>query len=210
VIRCQFFARRAELTTNLLALYATRTASDVERGCAWYLAARTIVRSWSTHYGYSANTVACVIAALSPQCDWPRNLIIADDMLAQRAPSVGGALPANITKARRLRDTDSDSGPVGPRMLREFPQGPKVYHFAANLAGNTDVVTIDAHCLQAALADPTATTKLRWTPYCVFAECYAHAAQESGLLPCDFQSVIWHIWKRQYPRILKRELRRTW
>ncbi len=218
--KCQFDNRRDELCGNLRAVYALRIDTDVLEGSAWYPLAQSIVRQWVSHYRYSVDTVACVVAALSPQVAWERNLIIADDVLACRVPSIGGVLLKNLDKAIKLRDTDyrtDDSLPSGlkvwplsSRMLEQFTQGPKVCSFAANLAGDMTHVTVDTHGIQAALNNPLATITLKWVPYRVFAECYAVVANELGLEPATFQAIVWHVWKRLYPRIWKIQNRKQW
>lgn len=86
---CQFDARIPEIKANLHALYRATEPIDRSLGAQWYRTARQIVGEWSAHYRYHDTTVACVIAAISPQIDWERNLIIADDLLANRPISIG-------------------------------------------------------------------------------------------------------------------------
>lgn len=209
----QFDRRKSELTRNLLKLYRHATTADIEEGLAWYPLAQGIVRQWAGHYRFSLDTVACVTAALSPQLAWDRNLIIADDVLAGRMPSVGGVLHSNLRKAERLRDSDykSEAGhTLYARMAEQFPQGPKVTNFAGNLAGNMSFVTVDTHGIQAALNDPLATVTLKWQPYLVFAECYMRAADTVKRSAAEFQAIVWHSWKRKYPRTWKQKNRQQW
>lgn len=201
---CQFTARIPELTRNLARLYRARTDSDDTLGRAWYPTAHRIVLDWADTYGQSIATVACVIAAISPQIDWPRNLIAANDVLAERSLSVGGPLRSNVAKARRI--LADRAGQITPYM----PYGPKVASFACNLAGDWNVVTVDTHCMQAALYDVQANYHLGWTPYAVFAECYRLTAVKVGLEPATFQAIIWHTWKRLHPRASKQQSRKQW
>ena len=201
---CQFDSRTTEIERNLLRLYQERTEADEALGIAWYPKAHKLVCEWSDVYGYSIATVACVIAAISPQCDWERNLIIADEVLAGYGVSTSGAIRSNVAKAERIRDDRSHD------MRHYFSYGPKVYSFACNLAGDYSVVTVDTHALQAALANVQATYKLKWGPYAVFAECYANAAKVVGLEPATFQAILWHTWKRKYPPSAKRSKRKQW
>ena len=202
--RCQFDSRVDEIVSNLLALYAKRTPADESLGTAWYPKAHKIVCEWADHYSYSMATVACTIAALSPQTEWSRNLIVADDLLADRYPSIGGILGENIRKAKLVLSSRASN------LLAIFPSGPKVNSFAANLAGDFSLVTIDAHVMQAALADVQATYTLKWAPYAVFARCYQDAAKTVDLEPAVFQAIIWHVWKRMYPQGSKQKLRQQW
>ena len=209
--RCQFESRIPELTANLVKLYRLAEPADITDGFDWYPKARRIVAEWSTTYDYHTSAVACVIAAISPQCEWTRNLIIADDVLADRPVSIGGALHVNITKARRLRDDSSLLQlETGKRMVAVFPHGPKVTSFALNLAGNDSAVTMDGHAMQAALNNPRADYRLRWTPYLCFAQAYEAAAARLHVPSSTFQAVIWHVWKRLYPRMTKHAMRKQW
>lgn len=203
-MQCQFIRRMPEIQSNLLTLYQERTLQDTLDGLRWYPDANYIVREWAVTYGLSVETVACIVAAISPQCSWDRNLIIADDILNRRPASVGGALHANLAKAECIRN---DRAKI---MLPYFPHGPKVNTFAANLAGNYTIATVDTHGLQAALNDVQATYTLRWTPYQVFSQCYVNVAHTVGLLPAYFQAIIWHVWKRRYPWERKQQLRKQW
>ena len=201
---CQFTRRIPELRRNITLLYRRHTIdADIVAGTSWYPNARHIVMEWATHYGYHDVTVACVIAALSPQCSWERNLIIADDILAGRTPSLG-ALRKNVAKAQAIRLKPA------PNLLHYFPHGPKVFSFACNLAGDDSFVTVDTHMMQAALADVQANYQLPWTPYSIFAQCYQDVAIAQGIAPATFQAILWHTWKRLHPAARKRIDRQQW
>lgn len=212
---CQFDSRVDEITDNLVTLYnRSSNGYDIVQGERWYPEARRIVNEWSATYGYHPETVACVIAAISPQCSWERNLIIADDILANRQPSIGG-LAINVRKAEAIRDDNHPSGSnayptMADRMRASFPGGPKVNSFAHNLVGLNHMVTVDAHAMQAALNDVKSTYTLKWGPYNVFARCYVDAATRIGRSPAEFQAIIWHTWKRLNPPASKRNQRRQW
>lgn len=210
---CQFESKRKDIVRNLGKVYRRALSVDIEEGIAWYPEASRIAREWAEHYRYSLDTVAAVMAALSPQLEWKRNLVIADDVLAGRNPSIGGVLHANLRKAERLRDSNwkTEQGlSLHARMLEQFPGGPKVCNFAANLAGDSLFVTVDTHAAQAALNNPLASIQLPWTPYKIFAECYVIAAAKAGRQPSEFQAIVWHVWKRLYPRTWKIHNRKQW
>ncbi len=218
-----FEGKRKELCRNLRKQWRKVEPTDTSEGLAWYPLAQGIVKQWSDHYRYSVDTVAAVVAAISPQVEWTRNLVIADDVLACRPPSIGGVLHTNLRKAERLRDTDYrstwTSAKVGEietpwtleaRMLEQFKAGPKVLNFARNLAGDMSAVTVDTHAFQCALNDPLSTLTIRPITYQIVAECYALIADEVGVAPAAFQAVLWHAWKRQYPRVWKIQHRTQW
>lgn len=204
--------RRTEFIANLKHIYLA--ASDNARidGEAWYPRARAIVNEWSSYYQMPVSQVACIIAAISPQCDWERNLIIADDVLAGNVASIGGAILSNVSKARIIRNTEDMGAQTDYHalMLRLFPGGPKVNSFAYNLAGNNRMVTVDTHAVQAAFGSVTANWSSKWTPYRIIAECYAQVADFYGIAPSTFQAIIWCAWKEKYPAEVKRMRRARW
>lgn len=191
------------MRTNLYNLACRATESERIQGADWYPAVRRIVSEWSATYGHSRETVACVIAALSPQVDWPRNLIMADDVLADRPLSIRG-LETNTRKAYQL----ARSAGTVEDMLSLFPYGPKVNSFAANLAGDDTVITIDTHAVQAAMNDPTLVKGIKWAPYTAIATAYATVATELAIPWPTFQATIWIVWKRLHSPEQKRAIKR--
>ena len=196
------------MVSNLLALASSASLQALSDGRLWYPRACAIVDDWARFYGYHRDTVACVVAAVSPQVSWARNLIVADDILAGRPPSLG-VLPANVRKAESIRNANIACHP-NRMMLAWFPYGPKVQSFACNLAMIDTMVTVDGHALQAALDDPTTIRTLKPAAYLEVATAYLLAARQFGDRPCDFQAICWLAWKARYPLLKKRELRRQW
>jgi len=195
---------------NLRRLYAVANDGERLQGASWYADAHGIMRDWSKSYAVSVETAACVTAAVSPQCEWTRNLIIADDILAERPVSVGGALHANIAKARIILNDTKGVGafPVSTVMKAVFPSGPKVNAFARNLAGDETAVTIDAHAYQAAVNNPVDSRSIKPNIYTQIADVYRSTAEELGMSPARFQATIWLVWKRLYPRKEKNRIAR--
>ncbi len=201
---------RATLVRNLGKVYRLATPAERAEGSTWYQKAQGIVNDWRVSYGLQLETVACVVSAISVQCAWERNLIIADDILAQRPPSVGGALRSCIARAERIRRYDTGL-PVDTTMRLHFPYGPKVLNFARNLAGDLHSVTVDTHGIQAACFDVLTTLTLKPKRYDIFADCYKQAAERySPYYPAEFQAVTWLTWKRLHPTRGKIAARAQW
>lgn len=195
----QFDGRIGEMRANLRQVWAGTTETDKACGRAWYPDAQAIVREWSAHYGLPVETVASIVAALSPRCRWERNLVCATNVLDGHPISLGeGALRVNYLKAVDiLRDRATSIMPY-------FKSAPKVASFQQNLQGNMEFVTVDVHAAQAAMKDPTFKTGLTWNAYTVFAAAYAANAAELGIPPAEYQAILWCAWKRMYPPAAKR------
>jgi hypothetical protein len=200
----QFHARIPELRANLLTLYQQANDAELRSGLEWYGKAHRIVCEWAEEFSRPIANVACIVSAISPQCDWSRNLVIAGDILHNNPPSIGGALHSCLRKAKRIRDDRATN------ITEYFPQGPKVASFAACLAGDRRFPTIDTHMMQASLNDVKANYTLKWCPYTDFAQACIDAALHTCYQPAEFQAIVWHVWKRLHPRVNKIRERSRW
>jgi hypothetical protein len=160
------------------------------------------MREFSRGYGVDLRVCAAVTAALSPQCEWSRNLIAAENILAGRSWSGAGPYVVNVRKAETLyRERSHDLTTV-------FKFAPKVASFACNLAGDYGPVTVDTHAAQAAHLNPRLLPRLD-TPkgYQTIADAYVDAATIAGIAPAHFQATVWLTWKRLFPSSIKRHLK---
>lgn len=193
------------MVTNITSIYLLATALDIDVGSHWYLRAYSLVLEWADTFNRPIANVACVIAALSPQLEWNRNLIIADDLLHGHPPSIGGAIRRNIRLAERIRDDRATD------TANYFKQGCKVRSFAVNLAGNFDIVTVDTHSAQIAAGSPLANLRVdTWKKYQPVHDAYVNAARLARLQPAILQAIVWCAWKRLYPQGKKIHLRSRW
>ena len=74
----------AQLSVNareIVAKFQLATSQEVQLGCDWYRSAFQIADRISDKYVLPTETVAGVIAALSPNNRWERNIIDAEAML---------------------------------------------------------------------------------------------------------------------------------
>lgn len=185
---------------NLRKLYARATDGDKREGLTWYPSASAGCAAWAKTFDVDARTVACVIAAISPQCDWTSNLRIAFELLSGQTTVTGGALRANVLKARAVL-TDRALSLDG-----YFKEGPKVRAFALNLQGNPWPITIDTHAVQALMNDSVYRKSFHPAAYAIFADCYRDVALALDVRPCDFQAIIWCAWKRRHTTSDKKRL----
>lgn len=200
--RSKYAANAWRYRANLRRAFARATDADKREGVAWYPTAQAGCDTWANGFSLDSRTIACVIAAISPQCDWTSNLRIAFEVLAGQALVTGGALRVNVEKARAILEDKAVT------LDRYFKNGPKVTAFAANLSGDARAVTVDQHAVQAAMNNPTWSHGVKPNVYAIVADCYRTVADELGLRPCDFQAIIWCAWKRRYPAARKRAIKR--
>lgn len=195
------------MVRNIRAILARATAEEVSTGVGWYPTARHGCDVWSAKYHVDARTIASVIAALSPQCEWMQNLRAALNLVSgEYVPFTGPSRPlgANVAKARAiLRD-----GALLPDAY--FKEGYKVRSFARNLQGDYSAVTVDTHAAQIALGDPIAKIRSleHAKPYAAVGRAYLHAASLESIEPAEIQAITWLAWKRIYSPGRKRTMLR--
>lgn len=193
----------AEMIDNILRVYGSATETERTEGKNWYPRAHSIVCDWAETFERSIANVACVVAAISVQCEWERNLIIADDILRGDEPSIGGAIHRFVEIAKQVRIERAWS------LDGYFKVGCKVRSFAANLAGDYSVVTVDTHAAQ--IANGSILGNLRvdtWKRYTPVANAYVDAAKRVGVKPAELQAITWLVWKQLHPTAIKRVARR--
>jgi hypothetical protein len=190
--------------SHILAVFFA--ANDAERlnGRRWYADARDIACQIAADLSLSVETVASVIAALSPNNRWERNVVDARQLCT--AFSLGGAddaaqiktatFNANKTKALRIL-----SGAAPLTVL----SGLKVRAFYACIMGDSAAVCIDGHAYsvwQGERIPTTQTPKISPRLYSAIAADYSLAARiVSDVTGCHYsgaqlQAVTWVAWRR--------------
>lgn len=176
-----------EYIENLRRIFNDATEDDLEAGIGWYATAHSLAQDIAYRCDMTVDQVAGVIAALSPQNRWPSNLI--DAAAYCEAANTGNPKPSartfllNQERAWVIANGTAD--------WREVLKGPKVRAFAANISGNLEPVTVDLWATRAATGDPKAGSPKNEKQRQAIQSAYAVLADETGLLPAQFQAVIW-------------------
>lgn len=163
-------------------VWGRATASDVESGARWYADGEMFVNDLARQTGHTRETVAAVVAHLSPRTRWSRNLYGATMLLT--TDSAPTCLTANV---RRARVALASSAPLGTL------NGPKTRRFAANLLGDRDAVTVDVWAARVALGerDDTDNVMSRVGIYDALENSYRLAARRFGVDPTTVQATTW-------------------
>lgn len=171
-----------KMVKNILAVYGNATETNKEEGAQWYLNANKIATEMSIAYGVTVDKAAAVIAHMSPQCMWARN--VSGAHLAFQFDEFGGYLTNNIDNAKRAIASDDPLSTLN---------GKKVKSFAANILLNTNEVTVDVWALRVAMGDTG--YKDNWRGRKGFYEAVAHAyriaAKRIVIEPSTMQAICW-------------------
>lgn len=170
--------------------YRAALPEHVSKGLAWYREAHALAVSLDPD---NVPRAAGVIAALSPQLSWDRNVD-----LARRAYAEGRAsapLGASNRKADRILAGEAPLDVLG---------GPKVRAFYACIVDpDCDAVCVDRHAVDVAIGrrtdDSTRNAILgRKGGYDATADAYRRAAKILGVPAPAVQAVTWTAWRAQW------------
>jgi hypothetical protein len=183
--------REAESTMsvdNLLRVWDQADFTDYAEGMLAYSRYnRTLARLAKT-YQFPLESVVGAFAALSPNLDYLNNLRSTVSLLRGSERTAGyGACRDRAQRALR-----------GEHFLT-FTRGPKTRAFFQNIMDPSDPapVTIDGHAYCAWVGRRMTMRAVVDTPwrYEDVADGYREAANRIGVLPCQFQAVLWFAWK---------------
>ena len=194
---------------EIVAKFTLATSQEVQLGCDWYPSALTIASRIANKYGLRTEVVAGVIAALSPNNRWERNIVDAEAII--KCWAAGGTrtdiLNVKVCTYGKMKAKAVDI------LTRDIPiveilNGKKIIEFfncITNPALND--VCIDGHAYSVWFGQrltmkevPAIGKKLRHqikTDYCD-ATAFINEELDTAYTPADIQAITWVTHKRIY------------
>lgn len=191
---------------NIIRAFDLATPEEVAAGVRWYAEAQAAARTIAERHDVPLNLAVGVIAALSPNNRWERNLKDADALIAAYMDGEGPeAVKVSCYNAMKHKAWDilnqmADTDDVITGILN----GQKIVSFFCNIMGH-DTCTVDGHALNIArwkreglTSDKTSIGKAL---YAELQEAYAKAGQKvrvngRPLKAFEIQAITWVVWKR--------------
>ena len=187
---------------NILKVYRRATTDDIANGVEWYSRAKRYSHAIADRTGIHVNTVIGVMAALSPNNKWERNVQDCERMC--RAWVRGDELYDfkvscyNTMKLKAWSILEDDL--TSDDEILDRLNGQKIRSFYSNIRG-LDEVTIDGHALNIALGVrqglTTDKTNMSKKVYKQMQEVYVRAAKRVDIKPHVLQAITWTTWKRE-------------
>jgi hypothetical protein len=187
----------APSTRNITRLFRTATAEQIADGAAWYAEANELATTWAERFNLSVETVAGVIAALSPLMSWAANVGLAERFLVAGGLEEG-YLKANLAKARAILAGADPIATLG---------GLKVTNFYLGIVSRgAEGVCVDRHAYSLAVNTrfPDGTIpSLSPKRYAEVADTYRNAAailrrEGHDVTAAQVQSVTWVLWRQKF------------
>lgn len=177
---------------KLVELYHCATPAQLISGGLFYKRATADIDRESAHAGVSAPVLSEIVACLSPNMKWERNISDAVKLCRQwragATPSGIQAYSANIEKALRILN--------GKERLKigRNGNGQKTYNFYRNLLGSTRNVTIDLWMLRIINIRVHYRAKsLTEKVYARYAHDLSVAAARVHESPREMQAILWTV-----------------
>lgn len=179
-------------------LYAMATAK--EKQTDWYLDAYTFSQNLANKYAYlgvNQVQVANLIAAISPQLRWENNKKNAEIALQAYDAVMNGWLERKDLPSIHKFSAISNNG-YAVLFGERFTLGQKTASFAANILGDSQVVTVDSLAMSILLGfyEKAGTYKIYNGAYAYAQGLYIHAAKRLGITPAYCQAVVWTVCRR--------------
>ena len=194
---------------EIVAKFTLATSQEVQLGCDWYPSALSIAARIGEKYDVSAQTVAGVIAALSPNNRWERNIIDAENII--KCWAAGGTrsdlLAVKVCTYGKMKEKAIDilTTPIGVN-IKETLKGKKIVEFFNCITNPLlNDVCIDGHAYSVWFGQrltmkevPPIGVKLRAQIKTDYRDATAFINEELSehFTPADIQAITWVTHKR--------------
>lgn len=191
---------------NIIATFHNATPEETRDGIVWYAAAQQSCERIARDNNLPLNIVVGVVAAISPNNRWERNIADAGNLVAAflngDGPDDVKVSCYNAMKAKAFRILEAM--PETDAEIVTILNGQKIVSFFCNIIGH-DTCTVDGHALNIARAErvglTSAKTNIGKKLYAELQEAYAEAGRRvtvngRPLKAFEMQAITWVAWKR--------------
>ena len=187
---------------NIISVYRDADETQHAEGLLWYSDAKKAAHDIAVKYDIAVYIVVAVIAALSPNNKWSRNLTNADALIGAfiRGDGIDSVKVSTYHKMKAkawgilAARPDYDGAKA---MLK----GQKITSFFCDIMGEFNV-TIDGHARNIAYGERVGLTDDRSNigvrEYRALQAAYEGAARRVGLMPYQLQAITWRVWRDRH------------
>jgi len=187
---------------NVMACYRAADSVQVAEGLLWYSDAQKQAHNIAAKYGIAVYIVVAVIAALSPNNKWARNVVNADALIAAFLRGDGiDAVKVSTYHAMKKKAWDILAARPDYDGAKRMLKGQKITSFFCDIMGEFNV-TIDGHARNIAYDEKVGLTDDRTNigvrEYRALQAAYEEAARRLKLMPYQLQAITWRVWRDRW------------
>ena len=187
---------------NITCVYRDADETQHAEGLLWYENAQKAAHDIAVKYDIAVYIVAAVIAALSPNNKWSRNLTNADALIGAFIRGDGiDSVKVSTYHAMKRKAWDILAARPDYETAKKMLKGQKITSFFCDIMGEFNV-TIDGHARNIAYGERVGLTDDRSNigvrEYRALQAAYEEAARRVGLMPYQLQAITWRVWRDRH------------
>ena len=187
---------------NITSVYRDADKTQHAEGLLWYSDAQKAAHNIAVKYDIAVYLVVAVIAALSPNNKWSRNVTNADALIGAFIRG-DGIDSVKVSTYHKMKQKAWDILAARPDYdgAKAMLKGQKITSFFMDIMGEFNV-TIDGHARNIAygervgLNDDRSNIGVR--EYRALQAAYEEAARRVGLMPYQLQAITWRVWRDRH------------
>ena len=187
---------------NIISVYRDADETQHAEGLLWYSDAQKAAHNIAVKYDVPVYLVVAVIAALSPNNKWTRNIVNADALIGAFIRG-DGLLSVKVSTYHAMKRKAWDILVARPDYdgAKAMLKGQKITSFFCDIMGEFNV-TIDGHARNIAYGERVGLTDDRSNigvrEYRALQAAYQEAARRVGLMPYQLQAITWRVWRDRH------------
>ena len=187
---------------NITSVYRDADETQHAEGLLWYDNAQTAAHYIAVRYDVPVYLVVAVIAALSPNNKWSRNVRNADALIGAFIRGDGiDSVKVSTYHAMKRKAWDILAARPDYETAKKMLKGQKITSFFMDIMGEFNV-TIDGHARNIAYGERVGLTDDRSNigvrEYRALQAAYEEAARRAGLMPYQLQAITWRVWRDRH------------
>jgi len=187
---------------NIVSVLRDSDETQHAEGLLWYPNAQKAAHDIAIKYDVPVYLVVAVIAALSPNNKWTRNLVNADALIGAFIRG-DGIDSVKVSTYHKMKAKAWDILAARPDYdgAKAMLKGQKITSFFCDIMGEFNV-TIDGHARNIAYGERVGLTDDRSNigvrEYRALQAAYEEAARRVGLMPYQLQAITWRVWRDRH------------
>jgi len=187
---------------NIVSVYRDADKTQHAEGLLWYSDAQKAAHDIAARHGVAVYIAVAVIAALSPNNKWSRNVTNADALIGAFIRG-DGVDSVKVSTYHKMKAKAWDILAARPDYdgAKAMLKGQKITSFFMDIMGEFNV-TIDGHARNIAYGERVGLTDDRTNigvrEYRALQAAYEEAARRLGLMPYQLQAITWRVWRDRH------------
>ena len=187
---------------NIVSVLRDSDETQHAEGLLWYPNAQKAAHDIAARHGIAVYLVVAVIAALSPNNKWSRNVTNADALIGAFIRG-DGIDSVKVSTYHKMKAKAWDILAARPDYdgAKAMLKGQKITSFFMDIMGEFNV-TIDGHARNIAYGERVGLTDDRTNigvrEYRALQAAYEEAARRVGLMPYQLQAITWRVWRDRH------------